>query len=774
MALSGSNRRWDSPEIREYRHAHQESIESVLGDAVNLVFNERPPNPIQFIARHVVERSGAYAGPSDLQAEVERLRARNESLTIENERLTTALAQASAARPEAKVEEPPEAVVEAGIIAVGSRLAKGAYEQPMKEWAERADALLPKQVLLNTSTAAVQAIGPCYLARHKERKQVEELRASLESSKDGDILQRTRVEYQLVEAEKREKKAGEELKAAEKRVGAAMLEAAEAISPGLARDGKKYSAAVTEMMEKEPGEIEELTKEVAAVVNRGALEVAEIVEVVVDGKMQRAKVRSADAKADEYELSVWTDVSNVGKKYEAGFVTSEPKLITVPRREVYANRKHKQTLSPEALALAKSRAEAEAKARGTTAPKDTAPKPESPEYLSLLYLDAERVLPSLHDLGGDISKALSDVEPIVAPLKGEARACFKTVVKYAGNSRRLTDIARMTLKCPTLRAALEALRFLAKHKGFVIVLIKNRLTLAFDASATGGYRDLLLNLEIVGSKHIVEVQITLTPLLAIKAGGGHAAYQIARVHGFFEEDVYRYEGALSTAVLERLRCGILRELVCRGTSVGLAAHFDALLAALRAPSCQLRELRLVGCDWPEGRALPELVDALPARGLKVLNVESMQVGGALPAALFEKCAEAELVDLCSMGLTGCIPASVGKCVKVKRLIMWGNQLEGGIPDELGECAAIEILCLQQNTLTAPVPASLGKCTKLKVLYLFDNQLEGAVPASALAKLTALTQLVLHENESLTITASGKQEIEHAAPKAQFGSRVVDI
>ena len=105
MALSGSNSSWESPEIREYWHAHQESIVSVLGDAVNLVFHERPPNPIQFVGRHLVEHSGAYAGPSDLQAEVGRLRARNESLVTENERLTTALAQASAARPEANAEQ---------------------------------------------------------------------------------------------------------------------------------------------------------------------------------------------------------------------------------------------------------------------------------------------------------------------------------------------------------------------------------------------------------------------------------------------------------------------------------------------------------------------------------------------------------------------------------------------------------------------------------------------------------------------------------------------
>ena len=67
-----------------------------------------------------------------------------------------------------------------------------------------------------------------------------------------------------------------------------------------------------------------------------------------------------------------------------------------------------------------------------------------------------------------------------------------------------------------------------------------------------------------------------------------------------------------------------------------------------------------------------------------------------------------------------------------------------------------------------MPASLGKCAKLKELILHENQLEGAVPASELAKLTALDQLNLAENEGLTITVSGLQEIEHAAaPKAKL-------
>ncbi len=38
------------------------------------------------------------------------------------------------------------------------------------------------------------------------------------------------------------------------------------------------------------------------------------------------------------------------------------------------------------------------------------------------------------------------------------------------------------------------LQMLGSHAGFEVLLIKNRLMFAFDASVSGGYRDLLLNL----------------------------------------------------------------------------------------------------------------------------------------------------------------------------------------------------------------------------------------------------------------------------------------
>ena len=158
---------------------------------------------------------------------------------------------------------------------------------------------------------------------------------------------------------------------------------------------------------------------------------------------------------------------------------------------------------------------------------------------------------------------------------------------------------------------------------------------------------------------------------------------------------------------------MVRELVCRGKASELAAHFDCLLSSLRAPSCGLRELRLVGCDWPKRRTLAELIASLPTGGIAVLVIAEMKVGGTLPEDLGQRCAEAEELCLYDLELTGAVPASLGKCAKLKELLLNGNQLEGPIPDDLGQCRELVALQLECNQLSGGVPASLGSCTKLK-------------------------------------------------------------
>ena len=71
----------------------------------------------------------------------------------------------------------------------------------------------------------------------------------------------------------------------------------------------------------------------------------------------------------------------------------------------------------------------------------------------------------------------------------------------------------MTLKCDRLVDVLCTLRELQSMEDYDVILVKDRLMLPFDASETGGYRDMLLNVRCAATGHIFEVQITLDRLL---------------------------------------------------------------------------------------------------------------------------------------------------------------------------------------------------------------------------------------------------------------------
>ena len=64
------------------------------------------------------------------------------------------------------------------------------------------------------------------------------------------------------------------------------------------------------------------------------------------------------------------------------------------------------------------------------------------------------------------------------------------------------------------------LKTISATKGWEVLVIKNRLMLSFDASALGGYRDMLTNVRVRATGHICEVQLHLHGIAAVKSTGG--------------------------------------------------------------------------------------------------------------------------------------------------------------------------------------------------------------------------------------------------------------
>ena len=101
-----------------------------------------------------------------------------------------------------------------------------------------------------------------------------------------------------------------------------------------------------------------------------------------------------------------------------------------------------------------------------------------------------------------------------------------------------------------------------------------------------------------------------------------------------------------------------------------------------------------------------------------------------------------------VGLTGAIPAEVGRLTALKELYLDVNQLTS-VPAEIGQLTSLERLDLRSNRLTS-VPAEIGQLTSLEWLSLSGNQLT-SVPAE-IGQLTSLTELYLYGNQLTSLPA----------------------
>ena len=100
------------------------------------------------------------------------------------------------------------------------------------------------------------------------------------------------------------------------------------------------------------------------------------------------------------------------------------------------------------------------------------------------------------------------------------------------------------------------------------------------------------------------------------------------------------------------------------------------------------------------------------------------------------------------GLTGAVPAEIGRLSALRQLRLGGNQLTS-LPAEIGQLTSLQSLFLGGNRLMS-VPAEIGQLTSLRGLDIKGNQLT-SLPAE-IGQLTSLEQLDLHDNQLTSVPA----------------------
>ena len=101
-----------------------------------------------------------------------------------------------------------------------------------------------------------------------------------------------------------------------------------------------------------------------------------------------------------------------------------------------------------------------------------------------------------------------------------------------------------------------------------------------------------------------------------------------------------------------------------------------------------------------------------------------------------------MLELRDCGLTGAVPAEIGRLSALRQLSLRGNQLTS-MPAEIGQLTSLKRLYLNGNQLKS-LPAEIWQLMSLEDLFLNGNQLT-SVPAE-IGQLTSLTRLNLDYNE----------------------------
>ena len=127
-----------------------------------------------------------------------------------------------------------------------------------------------------------------------------------------------------------------------------------------------------------------------------------------------------------------------------------------------------------------------------------------------------------------------------------------------------------------------------------------------------------------------------------------------------------------------------------------------------------------------------------------LDLHDNGLTGEIPAEL-GRFSALQVLDLRSNDLRGSIPSDLSGLASLRHLALSGNGLEGELPPELGNLGALRELWLGRNLLEGVIPSEFGHLGDLRDLNLSGNRLTGSIP-STLGGLSSLTSLRLANND----------------------------
>lgn len=174
-------------------------------------------------------------------------------------------------------------------------------------------------------------------------------------------------------------------------------------------------------------------------------------------------------------------------------------------------------------------------------------------------------------------------------------------------------------------------------------------------------------------------------------------------------------GELAGSVRLDLGCGLTefpREIFDLADTLEVLNLSGNRLSELPDDLARLKNLRILFCSDNEFQHVPEVLGT--CAGLGMLGFKANRIETVAEGFLPESLRWLILTD----NRIGRLPVSVGRCVKLQKLMLAGNQLSK-LPDEMAACVNLELIRLAANRFTQ-FPAWLFELPRLSWLGLGGN------------------------------------------------------
>ena len=210
---------------------------------------------------------------------------------------------------------------------------------------------------------------------------------------------------------------------------------------------------------------------------------------------------------------------------------------------------------------------------------------------------------------------------------------------------------------------------------------------------------------------------------------------------------------------------LLEAKMALGGSLDWTDHADNPITSWEGVTVSGDPMRVTGV-WLKGKGLDGTIPAVLNRVemLTVLNLHSNNLSGPIPdlsGTMLEQLYLARNYDedVADSGLTGGVPVWLNDMTGMTHLWLWGNMLDGSIPDLSGMTSLVELklnsnmlsggvpmadmlppnatwILLQKNPLGGTIP-DLSSLTNLRILWLHTNELTGSIPATLPTSVTSV-------------------------------------